>query len=722
MEQNIQTEIFRLNFWKLLTEYTKTEIPIIQRDYAQGRIDDKAKDVRSGILSSLFISLTTNQPIDFDFVYGYIKDEKFFPLDGQQRLSTLFLLHWYLANKEGFRIEAENTLRKFTYETRSSTRDFCTSLVSNDVEANGYNSFSDAIEDSSWYYSDWQYDPSIKSMLIMLNAIHEKFNSTEIQLFEKLRDENIVSFIFLEIENFGLSDDLYIKMNARGKPLTDFENFKAKFGQLIENRYPEMLDEFSLKVDGIWVDLFWPYRYQSKKCPVIDFAFMRFFYFITEMMFFKSGLKDGGDDEKTSFLYNSDNNPLVDFKLIEATYAIKENIDFLFSVLNRLSESEDLNILFASLFYQNRDEDYKGKVRLFDNNKHLNLFARCVSDTSNEFGLMHKILLFAQLKFMVTFDKTDGLADFLRVIRNLLKSRSLEYKILSVQLNNIDTLMTKDIHQLLIGEKLNIIGFSPEQIAEEIFKAKLIKYNISNKDVLYYAEDITLLDCSIKPLIIASYSTVDNLNVSRKLSEFDVEKFPHDFFSDITFSYRCFSINKFHEVWGDLIIFQDVFRMEAWRSRMTYNKNYHISEEVIRFVKKKASPENFSMDSNAFAISQEKEFVRCLLSEINDLSQVKEIRKQLYMYYIFTKRIIEKDFFENDRWNVGWLKRAIGFKSLFKAGTLEDDLFNDTNPVYQLYRESFAVNTNYILGVDQVGNNAHRSTIFQELEDWSNVE
>ena len=722
MEQNIQTGVSRFNFWKLLTEYRKTEIPIIQRDYAQGRSDEKAKNVRSGILSSLFTSITSDQPIDFDFVYGYIKDEKFFPLDGQQRLTTLFLLHWYLANKEGFRKEAENTLRKFTYETRSSTRDFCTSLVSNDVETDAYKSFSDAIEDSSWYYSDWQYDPSIKSMLVMLNAIHDKFNSIEIPLFEKLRDENIVSFIFLEIDNFGLSDDLYIKMNARGKALTDFENFKAKFGQLIETKYPEMLDEFSLKVDGTWVDLFWPYRDQSKKCPVIDFAFMRFFYYITEMMFFKSRLNEGGDDEKTSFLYNSENNPVVDFKLIETTYARKENIELLFSVLNKLCENGDLNILFASLFYQNRNEDYKGKVRLFDNNKHLNLFARCVSDSGHEFELMHKILFFAQLQFMVTFDNNDGLADFLRVIRNLLTSRRLEYKILSVQLNNIDTLLTKDIHQLLIGEKLNVIGFSPEQIAEEIFKAKLIKFNIRNKDVLYYAEDVTLLECSIKPLIIASYSTVDNLNVSSKLSEFDVEKFSNDLFSDLTVSYRCFSTDEFNEVWGDLLIYQDVFRMEAWRSRMTYNRNYHISEAVIRFVMKKSIKENLAMESNAFAISQEKEFVRSLLSVNNDLSQVKEIRKQLYLYYIFTTRIIEKEFLENDRWNIGWLKRATGYKSLFKAGTLEDDSFNDTNPVFQLFRESFAVNTYYILGVDKVGNNAHRSTIFQELEDWSNVE
>ena len=31
----------------------------------------------------------------------------------------------------------------------------------------------------------------------------------------------------------GSGEDLYIKMNSRGKPLTPFENFKARFEQAI---------------------------------------------------------------------------------------------------------------------------------------------------------------------------------------------------------------------------------------------------------------------------------------------------------------------------------------------------------------------------------------------------------------------------------------------------------------------------------------------------------
>ena len=39
-----------------------------------------------------------------------------------------------------------------------------------------------------------------------------------------------IRFLLVGLEKFGLSDDLYIKMNARGKPLTAFETFKALVG------------------------------------------------------------------------------------------------------------------------------------------------------------------------------------------------------------------------------------------------------------------------------------------------------------------------------------------------------------------------------------------------------------------------------------------------------------------------------------------------------------
>ncbi|MDR3057161.1 MAG: DUF262 domain-containing protein, partial [Prevotella sp.] len=104
------------------------EIPIIQRDYAQGRETSDVKKIRRTFLDVLFDALVNRKNIKLDFVYGDITKGKMTPLDGQQRLTTLFLLHWYIAYHED--VEETDFLSKFTYRTRFSSRDFCDGLVS----------------------------------------------------------------------------------------------------------------------------------------------------------------------------------------------------------------------------------------------------------------------------------------------------------------------------------------------------------------------------------------------------------------------------------------------------------------------------------------------------------------------------------------------------------------------------------------------------------------
>ena len=99
-------------------------IPIIQRDYAQGRKVAEIDKIRSRFLDALHGAVTV-KPIVLDFVYGSLdEDGTLIPLDGQQRLTTLFLLHWYAAKKAGIPEDEYVFLKGFSYETRYSARDF----------------------------------------------------------------------------------------------------------------------------------------------------------------------------------------------------------------------------------------------------------------------------------------------------------------------------------------------------------------------------------------------------------------------------------------------------------------------------------------------------------------------------------------------------------------------------------------------------------------------
>lgn len=91
----------KYTFWQLISE-KRIVIPIIQRDYAQGR--EGKEYVRKGFLEQLGNAIFKNGSIELDFVYGTENDKTMYPLDGQQRLTTLWLLHWYVAYHAGKQI------------------------------------------------------------------------------------------------------------------------------------------------------------------------------------------------------------------------------------------------------------------------------------------------------------------------------------------------------------------------------------------------------------------------------------------------------------------------------------------------------------------------------------------------------------------------------------------------------------------------------------------
>ncbi len=293
----------RLTLYELMQiESWNIEIPIIQRDYAQGRKDKSTMEVRSTFLEALLEHLESGENIDLDFIYGSMKESDltiFIPLDGQQRLTTLFLLHFYLAHKENERgsfltIFHNKGKSRFTYETRTSSREFCDALVMYgfDHEKLIKDSISETIRDASWFYMSWEDDPTIQSMLTMLDEIHKQFSNTKNLYLKLLETEKpVITFQFLNLDAFRLTDDLYIKMNARGKQLSPFENFKAKFEQYIkeltfpvkqqytldyesEKKQVPVHEYFSFKIDTDWANLFWKYKNNNTK--VFDDQLMNF--------------------------------------------------------------------------------------------------------------------------------------------------------------------------------------------------------------------------------------------------------------------------------------------------------------------------------------------------------------------------------------------------------------------------------------------------------------
>ena len=140
------------------------------------------------------------------------------------------------------------------------------------------------IEDQHWFLHTWQHDPTIQSMLVMLEAIHERFADDDCAAaWKRLVDSETpaISFQLLPIEQMGLSEDLYIKMNSRGKPLTPFENFKARFEQLLESSCQDRVEEFALRRSTA-LGRTCCGRYRGSD-DIVDDEFLRYFHFVTEV-------------------------------------------------------------------------------------------------------------------------------------------------------------------------------------------------------------------------------------------------------------------------------------------------------------------------------------------------------------------------------------------------------------------------------------------------------
>lgn len=248
------------NLLMLLRGIDQFAVPTIQRDYAQGRAKGSNKDlceeVRTGLIESLYNALINGQYILLDYIYGTNDSNIFYPIDGQQRLTTLFLLHWYIGKKEGINKTKSNEfdlLKKFSYEIRDTSKEFCKSLIEIDVSFNN-DTISDQIKDSSKYHDAYSYDPTVLSMLTVLDTIHAKFRNVEVALWDRLGK---IEFWCLSLEHFGLTDDLFVKMNARGKRLSRFDVFKSDLESKLEKIGNVASYTWKKEIDNAYLDVFW---------------------------------------------------------------------------------------------------------------------------------------------------------------------------------------------------------------------------------------------------------------------------------------------------------------------------------------------------------------------------------------------------------------------------------------------------------------------------------
>lgn len=583
-----------VTFCEFITKYD-VEIPRIQRDYTYGSGTEKTEEVLGKLLSDIYRAITDpSKELILDFVYGNRNSgNNFQPLDGQQRLTTLFLLHLYASWGDASGMPA----LRFSYSTRDNTAAFCDAITNRSKFTYAFigDTIDEQIKDCAFWRASFNDDPSIRSMLKVLVDIEERFKSLceTGELTRALVSDCRIRFYCLDFGEFGLSDDLYIKMNSRGRGLTEYEIFKSQLEKYIDITLgeKELKYDFAQKLDTDYTDLVW--RELGKKREVIDDAFVMLFRNILAIRNFTRG-------KNTSYLQElnvlGDYLPLdsnEDRKKTPSWFIQKEDIDFIMDFLQVFNVDNDK--VWGRLFYESDSvcgefppEGRGERIRLF--RTPVNLFRTACSKKLNN---AERVMMYAEYYALKRYGGGESEVDMdswlttmtpMRHVRNLVE-------------NSDDELARPDFLYEILKEVENVIDgnileleksrFNTSQFIEEKSKAanpELWKqlFHYENHDILRGALALMSEDKTVEPFRPSDFNIADSSVF--KLLLYRVEKIER-FFDDSLKTQDRFiraallSISDFGQIYSSNVKYSRNNRMignlpGSWRLLMTKNLRF----------------------------------------------------------------------------------------------------------------------------------------------------
>lgn len=331
-------------------------VPEIQRDYVWGEenvialiasIEDDAKSAKNllkgadeatldklspEIREAVQRSLEEKKPhSNIGFIYAYYDPEiidRYYLIDGQQRITTLYLFLLALAlksGKENYFLNSyfKNSQPKVDYKVRETAHEFLVEFIPFMLAKGKVGE----IKQQSWYFSDYENDKTIQSH-IRNYVVIEKYIQNSVVDFEFA--ENNIELWYFDTEKSEQGEELYIYMNSRGEPVQPNENIKA---QLLEGFNEKDKHSWGSKWEE-WQNFFWKNKGTNRNA---DNGFDEFLRWIKIMQYVKS------NKTKTQKIQSDYIKEIKTSKKLSKEYLTLPLIENSFKVIKSLSENKNLS-------------------------------------------------------------------------------------------------------------------------------------------------------------------------------------------------------------------------------------------------------------------------------------------------------------------------------------------------------------------------------------------
>ncbi len=588
----------------------KIIIPDLQRDYCWGNTKTQDSDL---FISELFVKSlidladTGSDEINMGMIYAYESPKHHIQLcDGQQRLTTIYLLSGMLYKKtkqkdikeiliSEYELKEDDKEPRLLYAIRESTLYFLSDLVCNFFLEENSISAKD-IENQSWYYREYDYDPSIVSIIEALKTIEKQLNDDNT---DKLIDPIIkkIRLFYFDMQDRYRGEDMFVIINTTGEPLTPTENLKPiLIGNIIDEKERETYSK-QWEERETW---FWKNKLETEH--EADDGLNDFLGWVLRSEKIKEEIDLVKDFKGESIRLETIQDYFINLK----------------ELIKNLSESDKIRDLFNSI---REKESLEGK----NDEKYYLKFLR---GEKNKNGLNDEQInnvLIPLLSFMVNVSCDINLIyQFMRRLRKNYFDMNLVYRkgnyvdwryILKIIQNNKSK---KDIISLLRSGKVEDIHNvknnntekwynSEEQKKDELFPDRF-SWKITEEKDLWKWEDHPDFVGDISPLITLSESSKDQKN--------NIEDFFNIYYLFIKEDSKPSEYLPM-ELYNlfNLIIIPDLFRHDGWEWYQKNKNQYrlHLNRSLYPFFRK-IKETCWSIDNNYDAIAKEiKQIIKYVL-------------------------------------------------------------------------------------------------------------